>query len=112
MADPAFTFLDGPRVCLRRFRDADFARRHQGKGYASEAVRLLLHYAFDTLGKHRMVAITDAKNAPSIALLERLGMRREGHFIQNVWFKGAWGDECLYAMLRDEWLRAAVTVTG
>ena len=30
-------------------------------------------------------------------------MRREGHFIQNVWFKGAWGDEYLYALLEREW---------
>ena len=32
-------------------------------------------------------------------------MRREGHFIQNIWFKGKWGDEYLYAVLREEWLR-------
>jgi len=32
-----------------------------------------------------------------------IGMRREGHFIQNIWFKGKWGDEYLYAVLREEW---------
>ena len=30
-------------------------------------------------------------------------MRREAHFIQNVWYKGAWGDEFLFAVLRSEW---------
>ena len=35
-------------------------------------------------------------------LLERVGMRREGHFIENVWFKGEWGDEYQYAMLERE----------
>ena len=39
-----------------------------------------------------------------MTLLERLGLRREGYFIQNVWFKGKWADEYLYAILQDEWL--------
>jgi RimJ/RimL family protein N-acetyltransferase len=81
------------------------ARVHQGKGFASEAVSVLLDYAFDTLGLHRVVAIADCRNAPSVALLERVGMRREGHFLENVWFKGGWADEYLYAVLKDEWLR-------
>ena len=81
------------------------AREHQGKGFASEAVSLLLDYAFGTLGLHRVVAIADCRNAPSVALLERVGMRREGHFLENVWFKGGWTDEYLYAVLKDEWLQ-------
>ncbi len=81
------------------------AREHQGKGFASEAVSLLLDYAFGTLGLHRVVAIADCRNAPSVALLERLDLRREGHFVENVWFKGRWADEYLYAVLKDEWLQ-------
>ncbi|HYH86131.1 MAG TPA: GNAT family protein [Pyrinomonadaceae bacterium] len=83
------------------------AREHQGRGYASEAVSRVLDYAFRDLCVHRVVAITDCENAPSVALLERIGMRREGHFKQNVWFKGKWGDEYLYAILRDEWTGSA-----
>ena len=81
------------------------AREHQGKGFASEAVSRLLDYAFDALALHRVVAVADCRNAPSVALLERLGMRREGHFLENSWFKGGWADEYLYAVLKDEWLR-------
>ena len=81
------------------------AREQQGRGYATEAVSRVLDYAFMSLGLHRVVAITDCENRASAALLERLGMRREGHFIQNVWFKGRWGDEYLYAILREEWRR-------
>ena len=83
-----------------------FAREHQGKGYAYEAVSRLLDYAFGDLGVHRVVAIADRQNAPSVALLERLGMRREGSFTRNVWFKGNWASEYLYAILRDEWLQS------
>jgi RimJ/RimL family protein N-acetyltransferase len=81
------------------------AQEYQGKGLASEAVSRLLDYAFDALGVHRVVAIADCRNAPSVALLERVGMRREGHFLENVWFKGGWADEYLYAVLKDEWLQ-------
>lgn len=81
------------------------AREYQGRGLASEAVSRLLDYAFDVLGLHRVVAIADCRNAPSVALLERLGLRREGHFVENVWFKGGWADEYLYAVLKDEWLQ-------
>ena len=81
------------------------ARSFHGKGLGFEAARRVLDYAFDELKLHRVVAITDCENASSVALLERLGMRREGHFIQNIWFKGKWGDEYQYAILRDEWLR-------
>jgi RimJ/RimL family protein N-acetyltransferase len=80
------------------------ARAHQGRGYAAEAVAAVLGYAFGTLGLHRVVAITDARNGAAARLLERVGMRREGHYIQNVWFKGAWGDELSFALLREEWM--------
>jgi len=81
------------------------AREHQGKGFASEAVSRLLDYAFDDLGLHRVATIADSRNKPSWALLERVGVLREGHFLENVWFKGRWSDEYLYALLKDEWLR-------
>jgi RimJ/RimL family protein N-acetyltransferase len=79
------------------------AAEHQGRGYATEAVSRLLDYVFGSLGKHRAIAVTDARNAPAVRLLERVGMRREGHSIENVWFKGRWGDEYQYALLEREW---------
>ena len=80
------------------------ARAHQGRGNAAEAVAALLTWLFQTFDLHRVVAVCDCRNVRSIALLERLGLRREGHFLQNTWFKGAWADEYSYAVLRDEWL--------
>ncbi len=47
--------------------------------------------------------MTDCENDACVALLEWLGMRREGHFIENIWFKGKWGDEFQYAILHAEW---------
>ncbi|HXZ06069.1 MAG TPA: GNAT family protein [Ktedonobacteraceae bacterium] len=80
------------------------SREYQGQGYATEAISCFLNYAFQTFELHRIIAITDCENIASVALLERLGMRREAHFIQNAWFKGKWGDEYLYAILNEEWL--------
>jgi RimJ/RimL family protein N-acetyltransferase len=80
-----------------------FDRAQQGHGLASEAGTALLRFAFGTLGLHRIKAVVDCRNAPAIRLLERLGFRREGHFLQHAWFKGAWCDEYLYALLRSEW---------
>ena len=79
------------------------APAHQGRGLASEALGGLLDWAFATFGLHRVVAITDALNAPAAALLERAGLRREAHFVENVFFKGAWGSELLFAVLAREW---------
>jgi RimJ/RimL family protein N-acetyltransferase len=81
------------------------ARQHQGKGFAFEAVSVLLEYAFTKLTLHRIVAITDCENVSSIRLLERLGMRREGHFLQSIQNKGEWRDEYQYAILRGEWMQ-------
>ena len=63
----------------------------------------LLDYAYDTLALHRVFAITDVLNAPSIRLLERLGFRREGHFRKNYWSGTEWTSEYLYAQLEEEW---------
>jgi RimJ/RimL family protein N-acetyltransferase len=79
------------------------AREHWGQGYACEAVRCLLGYLFDDLALHRVRAICDAENTASKQVLERVGMRQEGYFIENIWFKGKWGSEYSYAILKSEW---------
>ena len=81
-----------------------FARSHQGVGYATEAVNRLLTYLFEDLELHRVTAVCDVENIASAHLLERVGMRREAHFVDNIWFKGAWGSEYVYALLQYEWL--------
>lgn len=74
-----------------------------GRGYATEAVRALLDLAFGELGARRVVARVDARNAPSRALLERLGLRLEALLIENEWFKGELSSEADYAVLAREW---------
>lgn len=79
------------------------APEHQGNGYGLEAVRGLLGYAFGTLHLRRLTAVTDALNHPAALLLDRVGMRREAYFHENIFFKGAWGSEFAFAILNREW---------
>jgi RimJ/RimL family protein N-acetyltransferase len=50
-----------------------------------------------------VIAVTDVRNQASIQVLERIGMRREAHFFENIVFKGELGSEYVYALLLDEW---------
>jgi len=75
-----------------------------GRGLATEAVRALIDIAFGVYGLRRLVARIDADNARSLALAERVGMRREAHLVENAWFKGRWSDEIDYGILSREWV--------
>jgi RimJ/RimL family protein N-acetyltransferase len=81
------------------------ARAYHGQGYATEAVTKLVDYLFGELQLHRIRATCDVENVASAKLLERVGMRREAHFIENIWFKGKWGSEYAYGLLRREWIK-------
>ena len=80
------------------------ARPQQGRGLATEAMHAVLDYAFINLDLHRVMTIVDVENTASARLMERVGLRREGHFVKHAWFKGHWADEYLYAVLQAEWL--------
>jgi RimJ/RimL family protein N-acetyltransferase len=77
--------------------------RYQGKGYATEAARAVLDLAFRQLGLHRVVATCDPRNTASYRVMEKLGMRREGHHRKDVQIRGEWSDEYFYAILEEEW---------
>lgn len=82
------------------------ARSAWRQGFAREAAMKTLDYLFRVLDLHRVVADCDVDNTASIRLLERLGFRREAHFIESFWLvAGArWGSEYQYAVLQREWL--------
>jgi RimJ/RimL family protein N-acetyltransferase len=84
-----------------------FHRVHQGNGYATEAGRPMLAFAFDTVGLHRVVGRLEARNNASARVLEKLGMRREAHLVENEWVKGEWQSELVYAVLARDWRNAS-----
>lgn len=79
------------------------APEHQGRGFAREALMAVLDHLFCALGLHRVYASVDPRNDRSIALFERLGMRREAHFRESLWFQGEWADDVVFALLESEW---------
>lgn len=76
---------------------------HQGKGYGLEAATVMLRMGFERLGFHRIAGQCDPRNEPSMALMERLGMRREAHLRENLLVKGEWVGTLVFAMLASEW---------
>lgn len=76
---------------------------HWGHGYIPEAAQALLRLGFGELGLHRVTIDTDPRNLASIRVAQKLGMRQEAHFIENLFLKGEWCDSLIFALLAREW---------
>ncbi len=74
-----------------------------GRGFAYEGAALMLRLGFEEAKFHRIMAITDGANTSCRALLKRLGLREEAYHRQASYFKGAWHDDVIAAMLAEEW---------
>lgn len=79
---------------------------HDGRGLMSEGVRLVLRQAFGPIGLHRVEANVQPENTRSIALVERLGFRREGYSPKYLKIGGRWRDHVRYAILAEEFFAA------
>ena len=78
-----------------------FARQ----GYMTAALPLVLAFAFERLGLHRVEAACLPNNTPSRSLLVRAGFRQEGYARQYLCIEGKWQDHLLFAMVREDWHR-------
>jgi len=87
----------------------NFNPHFQGHGFASEAARALLTYLFTAQNARRLYAYVEDTNTPSESLCQKLGMRKEGHFIDFVSFKNdetgspIYENTMQYALLKREW---------
>lgn len=79
-----------------------FLASSSGKGYATEAIKAIINWGFKEKKVHRIQANLDARNTVSAKLCERVGMRKEAHFIQDFWNKGEWTDSLVYGILETE----------
>lgn len=88
----------------------NFNAQFHGKGYASESARAFMDFLFTEQDARRIYAYVEVDNVASQKLCERLGMRKEGHFVAFISFiKNADGtpkyeDTLQYAILKREWL--------
>ena len=76
---------------------------HWNHGYASEAAHAIVDLGFNRFNLHRVWSWCIADNVASARVLEKLGMRREGHLRENEYYRGRWWDALMYGILSDEW---------
>lgn len=76
---------------------------HQKNGFAKETMLGIMDFLFAVKKIHRIVETVDVENIASIKLIESIGFRKEGHFIENIFFNEKWGSEFQFAMLKSEW---------
>lgn len=76
---------------------------HAGQGLAPEAVVLLLQFAFEDLGLHRVEISIVPRNKASLRVIEKLGLREEGLAVDYLKIQGIWEDHVRHAMTAVEW---------
>jgi RimJ/RimL family protein N-acetyltransferase len=103
VADLAMHLVSAEHRCVEIGYIVDPA--YAGLGFATEAASALLQLAFDQFGMHRVIGRVEPRNTGSVRVLEKLGMRREAHFVENEWVKGEWQSEFVFAILDREWRR-------
>lgn len=85
----------------------DLARKHWGKGLATEATSAVVDWAFRTYNLNKLYATCDPRNARSMRVLDKLGMKREGLLSHHVRWHDEYRDVAYYGLLRSDWERSA-----
>ena len=75
----------------------------RGKGYCTEAVRIMIDYLFLSKDRVRIQAQTETENLASQKVLEKAGFKKEGTLRKCDFSRGEWRDAYLYSILREEW---------
>ncbi len=105
--DPRLIGNCGIRLDAAEARQAsigyEYAPDYWGQGYATEAAQAMMHFGFTNFQLHRVWADCVAENIASAHVLEKLGMRLEGHLRESEYFKGRWWDTLIYGILESEW---------
>lgn len=73
-----------------------------GKGIVTEAVNMVVQFAFEQVGLHRVEAYVSTQNNPSIRVLEKAGFQREGLLRKLLYINGKWVDHYMYARLEGQ----------
>jgi len=83
-----------------------------GRGYMTEALKLMLRHAFCDLKLHRLEANIQPANIPSIALVQRAGFRREGFSRRYLKIAGRWRDHARWALIAEDWKGSVRSQSG
>jgi RimJ/RimL family protein N-acetyltransferase len=78
-------------------------REHIGRGYGTDAMRVLVDYGFREMGLHRIQLSVAPFNPAGIRAYEKAGFIEEGRWREAVWHDGSWYDEVMMSILAHEW---------
>lgn len=78
-------------------------RDYIGRGYGTDAVRVIVGYGFREMGLHRIQLIVAPFNPAGIRAYQKAGFVEEGRHRESVWHDGRWYDEVLMSILDHEW---------
>jgi len=92
----AFVVRGPLQSCMIGF---ELDQAYNGKGYMTEAVNQVVHYAFNELKFHRIIGEASPKNPGSIRVLEKAGFHKEGISRSNLKIKGIWEDHQVLAII-------------
>lgn len=84
----------------------------RGKGYATEAIQILVDYLFLYKDIPRITICTDARNIATIKTAQRVGFKKEGVIRKGGFVGGEYVDWCLLGMLREEWKESKMLKTN
>jgi [ribosomal protein S5]-alanine N-acetyltransferase len=74
-----------------------------GRGHATRAVRLVLRFAFEQAGLHRVQPAIIPRNTRSVRVAEKVGFRLEGRALRYLKINGRWEDHDVYALTAEDW---------
>jgi len=85
--------------CVGYWIDESFA----GQGYTPEACAVVMRFAFESIGLHRIQISIIPRNAASRRVAAKLGLREEGVAVRFLEINGSWEDHVCYAITAEEW---------
>ncbi len=78
---------------------------HWGKGYVTEAVTVLLDFAFNSLQFHSIEAVIDSRHTASERVLQKVGFVKEAHFKENFYYNNEFTDTVIYSLLKRNFIK-------
>ena len=78
---------------------------HWGKGYVTEAVTVLLDFAFNSLQFHSIEAVIDSRHTASERVLQKVGFIKEAHFKENFYYNNEFTDTVIYGLLKRNFIK-------
>ncbi|WP_216663637.1 MULTISPECIES: GNAT family N-acetyltransferase [unclassified Lentimicrobium] len=96
IGDLGMHFLENDAVEL----GATIAQDYHGKGYATEALKGVINYLFNKVDKQKIKASVDPRNLASIAMIEKLGFKKEAHYRKSFFLREEWVDDVIYGLTK------------